>query len=196
MEITEGIQQLLYRHDMVIVPGFGRFKCTYRSAGIHPTQHVFAPPHKAILFEETDDDDGLLSNYLSEKNNLPPGTIANIIFKFVNELEQNLEKAGEAAIAGIGTFKYDIEKQLHFMQDETANFLTSSYGLDQFISNPILRRSEQQGKTLAQKKQKVIALAKENSIVLWLLLAFIFAATAAVYFIFKSGLITWWHSWS
>ena len=194
MEITEGIQQLLYQYDVVIVPGLGRFKCSYRPASIHPTQHLFDPPHKAIIFEKKDEDDGLLAHYLSEMDDLPPGTIANKIFTFVNDLKQNLEKAGEATINGIGTFKYDIEKQLHFIQDGTVNFLTSSYGLDQFISPPILRRSEQPQKSLAQKRQKVIAIAKENSIVLWLLLAFIFALVAAIYFIFRSGIIVWWHS--
>jgi nucleoid DNA-binding protein len=195
LEITDGIQQLLYGHNTVIVPGFGVFKSSYRAAGIHPTQHVFAPPHKAIIFEKKDTDDGLLTHYISEKDDMPPATIVKKISVFVSELNRELDKKGEVTINGIGSFKYDIEKQLHFIQNETVNFLTSSYGLDQFISHSILRRNEQPGTSLSlKKKKKVIATVQENSILLWVLLAFIFACVAAVYFIFSSGIITWWHS--
>jgi nucleoid DNA-binding protein len=194
LEITESIQQLLYGHDTVVVPGFGIFKSSYRPASIHPTQHVFAPPHKAITFEKKNTGDDLLTQYISEKDDIPSTTIAKNISVFVTELNRELDKKGEVTISGIGSFKYDIEKQLHFIQDVTVNFLTSSYGLDQFISRTILRRKEQPEKSLSLKKQKVITLAKENSILLWILLAFIFAGVAAAYFIFRSGIIAWWHS--
>lgn len=194
MEITEGIQQLLHRNDIVSLPRLGTFRGSYRSATIHPTQHLFEPPHKAISFDDAYIDDGLLSHYLSAKNNLSPETTTNTIYSFVHTLQNELELNGETAIKGIGIFKYDIEKQLHFIQDETENYLNSSYGLDQFISHPILRRNEPQGKSLKKKKEKVIAIAKANSILLWLLMALGFAAIAAVYFIYKSGIIDWWHS--
>lgn len=196
MEIADSIRQLLYKQDKVIIPGFGMFTCIQTSAKIHPTQHLFSSPAKLITFEKKAADDGVLFHYLMEHDNMAPKAAVQSVHRFVDDLKEELESKGKVTLAGIGAFQFDIEKHLNFIQDTTLNFLTTSYGLEQFISQPILRRNDVEEILKPTKKQKLLKATKENSILLWLLITFMFAALASVYFIFKSGIIAWFHSWN
>ena len=46
LEITKYIQELLFVHDCVILPGFGGFVANYRPAKIDENQQIVHPPSK------------------------------------------------------------------------------------------------------------------------------------------------------
>ncbi len=68
-QITQLISELLYRHDCVIVPGFGGFVSRSHSAGFNKGNNLLFPPAKHILFNRNlIHNDGLLITSLMERN--------------------------------------------------------------------------------------------------------------------------------
>lgn len=140
MTIEEHICKLLQTSNAVRIPGFGAIIATYAPARIHPAQHLFQPPHKALSFDkDLVQDDGVLTQYVSKVSNVSPAEAQRRILLFVNDSNESLKKTGNCLMPGIGRFYFDIEKQLQFIPDYTNNFLLASYGLSDFISHPILR---------------------------------------------------------
>ena len=48
--IWQVVEKLLYKHDCVIIPGFGGFVCNMEHARIDQVTHVIIPPGKHIIF--------------------------------------------------------------------------------------------------------------------------------------------------
>ena len=68
MQISTYINDLLYRYECVIIPGFGAFLTQYQSARIE--NNSFHPPGKALLFNrQLQANDGLLANYVASAEN-------------------------------------------------------------------------------------------------------------------------------
>ena len=66
MDVSFFISELLYKHDCVILPGFGGFVTQFVPAKIHPINHTFYPPSKNILFNsKLTRDDGLLFDFIA-----------------------------------------------------------------------------------------------------------------------------------
>ena len=65
------INELLYIHDCVIIPGFGGFVGNHISAKLNKASKTLTPPSKQILFNENlKTNDGLLINYILENENI------------------------------------------------------------------------------------------------------------------------------
>jgi len=140
MKLEKYICDLLYQNDCVIVPGFGAFITNYNSAKIHPVQHEFFPPSKAIAFNSNIiNNDGLLANFLAEEEKISFVDALNLIKIEVSEFSQTLANNKRIEFAGLGILFYDLEQHLQFEPDRIHNFLISSYGLQNFISPAILR---------------------------------------------------------
>ncbi len=140
MEVTEHICKLLSYQDTVVIPGFGSREATSAPATIHPTQHLFQPPHKSISFiKNTAAQDDYLVQYISHEEGISYHAAADKVHQFVLKAEEELLIKGSYLAKGIGKFYFDIEKQQQFIPDKTNNFLLSSYGLSDFISRPVLR---------------------------------------------------------
>ena len=164
MDVADTIRELLYFHDAVTVPGFGTFLTEYQPAHIHPVQHVFQPPSKRILFNRNlQANDGLLANALAESENSSTESALQRIRLFVKNIEAGLMNKEGFEIKFIGKFQYDIEKNLQFVPDHASNFLTSSIGLVDFVSPPIIRREE----TAAQEPETKIVEVKKRRWIFW-----------------------------
>ena len=154
MEVEKHICKLLLWRDEVVIPGFGILKTMYAPATIHPTQHLFQPPHKSLAFTKEDSgDDGVLVNFISNEEKISTVIASGEIRHFVEHAESHLKKSGSYFMEGIGKFYFDIEKQLQFLADNTHNFLLTSYGLNDFISQPVLRPENIPGYAAQQPKQ-------------------------------------------
>ena len=66
MQITTYINDLLYRYECVIIPGFGALLTQYHSARIDSDTHVLFPPSKTLSFNrQLQTNDGLLANHIA-----------------------------------------------------------------------------------------------------------------------------------
>ena len=66
--IIEGISELLYDNEFVVVPGFGGFVSRTERAHYTLNKAVLQPPSKKILFNvQLKQNDGILATWLKDK---------------------------------------------------------------------------------------------------------------------------------
>ncbi len=134
--MESSIAELLYEHDCVIVPDFGGFVANYKSAHIHPRLHVISPPSKSISFNrKLLRNDGLIANYIAEKEGISYTAALIYIEKTVREYKAVLEAGKRLEIEEVGSLYFDTQKNLQFIPNQDTNFLSSSFGL-QNVSLP------------------------------------------------------------
>lgn len=152
------IKYLLYRHNCVILPGFGGIVLQYAPARIHPAQHVFQPPRKALAFNRSlTINDGLLTSHVANTENVHYDEAETRVRKFVEAIENSIRRKGDFAIHGVGRFFNDIEGNLQFVPEESENYLLNAYGLERFVSPAIIRRDAFEpnaAASIAKKKKK------------------------------------------
>lgn len=165
MHLTKHIQNLLYRHDCVIVPDFGGF-ITNRIGARIENNSQFHPPYKKLGFNANlSHNDGLLANEIAAAENISFDEANKKILSVVHSWNQTL-KNQDLVIDQVGKFSLNSESFLIFTPFEDINYLTSSFGLSSFNKESILR-----------KETKIVALSQERKGVP----AFIkYAATAAI----------------
>ncbi|NOY38509.1 MAG: hypothetical protein GXO83_13165 [Chlorobi bacterium] len=138
MELQHFIKELLFRHDCVIVPGFGGFVANYRPAEVNYQNHSFAPPSKDIVFNsELKDNDGLIIGHISKSSGMSYVDARNWVEKQVKELSRKLEKGRKVYLEDIGTFHLGKDKNILFEPAHSVNYLTESYGLPDFQFSPL-----------------------------------------------------------
>jgi len=140
MKMELYIAELLYRHDCVIIPGFGGFVANYAPAQVHPTQHTFSPPSKKLVFNRSlKNNDGLLANHLAGKENLTYADACKKIQEFTSSCATLLSSGKKLLLSDIGTLYTDIEKNIQFEPDQNINFYLDSFGLST-IQSPAIKR--------------------------------------------------------
>ena len=134
MSISKHINELLYNHNCVIVPGFGAF-LTKNIAASRNTD-VFSPPKKTIAFNGMlKENDGLLANKISATDGISYKAALKKIKKDVKTLASSLN-VGEVEIDNIGTLRLNDEKKVQFQPNQNVNFDSKSYGLESFTRPP------------------------------------------------------------
>lgn len=140
MNISNYIQDLLYRYECVVLPGFGAFLSQKQSAYIDKNSNEFYPPNKLISFNrQLIKNDGLLANYIAEVESVNYNSANNMIQEFVYDLENSLQNDAKAELANIGRFFLDNEDKLQFEPFTEVNFLTQSFGLNSYKTIPVQR---------------------------------------------------------
>jgi nucleoid DNA-binding protein len=154
--VEEYICKMLKYENEIVIPAFGIIKGTYASATIHPTQHLFIPPHKSLSFHhDIKANNTRLISFISSEEHISEDKAAEMIDYFVKDIHESLNAHGHYLMKGIGKIFLDIEKQLRFTADPTENLLLSSYGLHDFVSNPILRpKNSQVNSSMKSDKEK------------------------------------------
>jgi len=142
MKIDKHITGLLYEHDCVIVPDFGGFVAGYAGAKIHPTQHVFTPPHKNITFNKhLKSNDGLLASRIAGTENKTFAEANSIISSFVSESNSALRRGEKIVIEDLGSLYQDVERNIQFEPDNTVNYLVEAFGMTGIQSLPVKREA-------------------------------------------------------
>ncbi|MUP45171.1 SPOR domain-containing protein [Gramella sp. BOM4] len=140
MNISTHIQDLLFRYECVVLPGFGAFLSQRQSAYIDKNTREFYPPNKQISFNrQLIKNDGLLVNYIAEVEGVSYNVAKNMIQEFVYDLENSLQNESQAELANIGRLFLDKEDKLQFEPSSNINFLTQSFGLESFKTSEISR---------------------------------------------------------
>ena len=134
MSISKHINELLYNHNCVIVPGFGAFLT--KNIAASRNNDVFSPPKKTIAFNGMlKENDGLLANKISATDGISYKAALKKIKKDVKTLASSLN-AGEVEIDNIGTLRLNDEKKIQFQPNQNVNFDSKSYGLESFTRPP------------------------------------------------------------
>ncbi len=139
MNIEKRISELLYEHDCVIVPQLGGFVANYAPAKIHPTQHIFTPPSKNIVFNKNlTNNDGLLANHVARNENTDYPKALKYVADFVDITHAQLKKGVKVKLDEVGSLFLDVERNIQF-EPATTNYLLDVFGLTQFQSPAIKR---------------------------------------------------------
>lgn len=143
MEIERITGKLLITHDCVIIPGFGGFIANPAGAAIHPGRHTFSPPFKAILFNRSlTANDGLLANAIAYEKGITYTDAIAVIDSYVRTALTALKNREKLQLPDLGYLQADFEGNIIFTQDINSNLLTDAFGLGEFQSLPIERRTQ------------------------------------------------------
>jgi len=137
-DITAYIRELLFRHDCVIIPGFGAFIGNYFPSHIDRNEGLFYPPVRRITFNRhLTGNDGLLIGHVSSHLKISYGESRDIISAWTEELRSKIMAGTIISLDHLGTFSLNREGKVIFEPDSTANYLLSSYGLTSYQRPPV-----------------------------------------------------------
>ncbi len=158
IDIASHISEMLYDHDIVIIPELGGIIANYQPATTDHVQGQIHPPSKKLTFNENlSINDGLLVDYIKRKNNISLKKSVDLISQFVLQTKEKLNNKEIVILPQIGRLYKDYENNLRFLQDAT-NFNTDAFGLPTLQFYPILR--SQEAPTI--KKNKPVKLVSDN----------------------------------
>lgn len=140
MQIATYINDLLFRYECVIVPGFGAFLTQYHSAIIDKDSNTFYPPGKSLSFNrQLQTNDGLLANYVASIEKCSYDIALQQIRRFTGSLSKKLYDGETVTLQKIGEFHLNSEHSVQFIPSKKENFSASSFGLSSFVSPAINR---------------------------------------------------------
>ncbi len=140
MQLATYINDLLYRYECVIIPGFGALLTQYHSAKIDDASQTFFPPGKTLSFNrQLQTNDGLLANYVASVENCSYETALQKIRNFTGKLSLQLSEKEIVSLKNIGEFHLNNENSVQFTPSATQNFNTATFGMTSFISPKVKR---------------------------------------------------------
>ena len=155
MKIDRHISELLYDHDCVIVPSFGGFLASYQSAQLQSNHHTFYPPSKKIAFNVyLKNNDGLLANYVADKEKFTYAEALKDIDRFRMEAIKLLDSGKRLIVEDVGILFYDKHNNLQFEPHKHINYLQEAFGLSA-VQSPPVKREEQRKKIERQIREAV-----------------------------------------
>ena len=169
MNFENHISELLYRHQCVVVPGFGAFLTEETSAKIDQNNNVFYAPKKLISFNANlRNNDGLLANRIVTAEKISYENAVSFINIEVKKWFETLESENIIPLKNIGNLGYNSDKNLVFEPSNSYNYLTTSFGLSTFSSNDVHREVETpiivlESKNLIEKKPITILNPEKKS---------------------------------
>lgn len=156
--VAHYVSELLFRHDCVVVPGFGAFVCTYAPARVHPAQHTFTPPSKQIVFNKhLQQNDGLLAQTIATGTSCDFETAMAGITKYVEEVNGRLKGGSKVELHNLGTLSLDPERNISFEPFPEINYLIDSFGLASFQSMPIIREETAEKRKPVERVDRTVA---------------------------------------
>lgn len=140
MQLSTYINDLLYRYECVIIPGFGAFLTQYHSAKVDTDSSTFYPPGKVLSFNrQLQTNDGLLANYVATVEHCSYEMALQKIRNFTGKLSLELSEGKTITVKNIGEFFLNKENSVQFAPSEKQNFNTASFGLTSLVSPKIHR---------------------------------------------------------
>ena len=129
-KFSDYIEQLLVRHDYVIVPGFGGFVLQHQPATIH--NGVIRPPMQTVGFNPLlQYSDGLLAMEVSHNEKITYRSALEYIEKQAAYLYANLKVSGTLVFGNLGTMQLTAEGCITFTPSIKTDFLPANFGLSE-----------------------------------------------------------------
>jgi nucleoid DNA-binding protein len=143
MQITTYINDLLYRYECVIIPGFGALLTQYHSARIDSDTHVLFPPSKTLSFNrQLQTNDGLLANHIASVEKCSYESALQKLRTYTKKLSLQLTEGTTVSLSNIGDFYFNEENSVQFTPSSTQNFNTTSFGLSSVGIHKVSRLKE------------------------------------------------------
>ncbi len=156
MEVANYISDLLYRYECVVLPHFGAFLTQKLSAEIDAETNFFLAPRKIISFnEQLKQNDGLLASHIVSVEKLIYEDAVTKISDFVGTLKEKLVEGETVFFSKIGHFSLNHEGKIQFIPLEEVNYLTSSFGLGNTKSTPVLREVYKEEVQVLEEKSPI-----------------------------------------
>lgn len=128
--IIEGISELLFTNDYVVVPGFGGFIARHQLAHYSVGKSILYPPSKKVMFNvQLKQNDGILAGWLKEKLGCDFAEAGRHLSDFAAYSTMLLETRRRLEFEGLGLFYLDFENNICFEPKSDVNFLIDSFGL-------------------------------------------------------------------
>lgn len=159
MKIAKFVGELLFDYECVVIPGLGGFIAEDKPVSLNKLTDRFTPPFRKIHFNiHLRANDGLLVNYVAQKENLGYKTAKQRVDNFVHLCHKALEDGKKINFKYIGSIRFDEDKNIIFDQDETINYNAESFGLGSIVSPSIRRETDE------EKVKKVVKSAIDSTI--------------------------------
>jgi hypothetical protein len=130
MNLAKEISFLLYKHNCVILPGFGAFLINEKAAEVSEVAKYALPKQEVITFnKQIINQDGLVANHLSQKLNTSYEQGVKRTEEYISGLWDILKTKRNVEVTEVGTFYYTQEDKLVFVPYHSVNFSKSSFGL-------------------------------------------------------------------
>lgn len=140
MQIVSHINELLFRYECVIIPGFGAFLTHYQTAYVDKESGNFIPPRKSLAFNrQLQANDGLLANHLAMTYYLSyPEAVQNLreqVKIWVAQIENNTS----LYFPELGVIQSNEDGNWIFTPDPNNIFQATSFGLAPIESSVLTR---------------------------------------------------------
>ncbi|HLG33654.1 MAG TPA: SPOR domain-containing protein [Bacteroidia bacterium] len=156
MNIDSSINELLFNHDCVIVPGLGGFVASPRPALHNKIHHIFIPPARVIAFNVfLKQNDGLLASYISGHEKISFSEAMNFLEKYVERCFMEMAAGRRFYIAEVGQLYYDAEKNIQFESDDIELHSSYSFGLTTIRVIPVSDKVGQENVLFSPLRQSV-----------------------------------------
>jgi len=140
--LEEYLVDLLYEHDLVIVPGFGAFIGRRHPARVDRSKGIFKPPYKELTFnKKIFQNDGLLINRIAHAEQIDYRDASAYVDRAVAEWKDILRRHHYLRLKDIGHFHL-LDEKLLFTPAPTKNFLGEAFGLYGFYRTPRVQTYE------------------------------------------------------
>ena len=129
MQLSKAINSLLYTNDCVTVPGFGSFIVNKFSSVYDEKKGKFYPPSRRVSFNpKIKNNDGLLANFISEKETISYEVAVKNIHNEVISWKKKLNTE-PILLDNVGELSYNSDENIIFSPDLDSNHFLGSYGL-------------------------------------------------------------------
>ncbi|HBN03795.1 MAG TPA: hypothetical protein DD396_07105 [Bacteroidetes bacterium] len=152
MNLAKEISFLLYKHNCVILPGFGAFLINEKRAEKNVVAQYAMPKQEVINFnKQIINNDGLVANHLSQHLQCSYEEGLKAVENYISELWVELESKRNVEIAEVGTFYYTQESKLVFVPHYLVNFSRESFGLPKLRLKQLVAEPKPATTVIAQK---------------------------------------------
>jgi nucleoid DNA-binding protein len=164
MQITTYINDLLYRYECVIIPGFGALLTQYQSAKIDSENKTFYPPSKTLSFNrQLQTNDGLLANYIASVEKCTYETSLQKLRNYTGKLSLQLSEGELVSLSNIGDFHLNEENSVQFIPSSKQNFSTASFGLTSIVTSKVTRQVDKETVEPLEEKAPVYLIPERHA---------------------------------
>ena len=158
-KIENHIENLLRKHDFVIIPAFGGFVASEKSAQME--NGYLLPPTRTVGFNpDLNYNDGLLTQEVAKEEGISLKEANTYIKESVEKLNKTLVNFKHLSFANIGTFQL-INEKVSFEPYKTNDLLIDSFGLQSFYFPEIVTNTiSLSEKVRAEKEERQAKTAK------------------------------------
>src|SRR5690606_27624882 len=149
MRLEKYISDLLYRHQCVVVPGFGAFITEEVSASYNPKSQTFTPPRKLVYLNTLlKNNDGLLAQYIAKEQQITYAAAVEFINENTTLWHNAIEQKKAVELSGLGTILKNEEGVIEFEAYGIQNYLTASFGLSNIMVAKLQQPAQQETKVI------------------------------------------------